>query len=75
MKIYNIYQAKTMLSQLLREALSGEEVIISKSDVPLVKLVLIEKESPARRIGSLKSQIEISEDFNEELEDFKAYRP
>ena len=38
-----VHAAKTQLSQLIEAALQGEEVIIARGDIPVVKLVPIKK--------------------------------
>ena len=38
MKTYNIYHAKTHLSQLLEEVQAGEEVVIAKNGKPIADL-------------------------------------
>ena len=52
----NIHEAKTNLSKLIEKARSGDEVIIAKAGVPMVKLVPVD---PPRRpvFGSAKGQI------------------
>ncbi len=42
MKIVNIHDAKTTLSELIRSAEQGEEVVIARCGVPVVRLVAIE---------------------------------
>ena len=37
--VYNIYEAKTNLSELVERAVAGEEIIIAKAGVPKVRLV------------------------------------
>lgn len=71
----NIHQAKTHLSSLIEQALSGEEVIIARGNKPLVKLVLLNELKPQRRLGTAKGQIVIADDFDEPLDDFKDYMP
>jgi len=39
MKQVNIHEAKTTLSQLIAEAERGEEVVIARNGVPVVRLV------------------------------------
>ena len=39
MKIVNIHEAKTTLSQLLESVIAGDEVIISKAGKPLARLI------------------------------------
>lgn len=73
MKKVSIHQAKTNLSKLIQEVLGGEEVVIAKGNRPVVKLVMLEQQEGRRRIGSLKGKIEVSDDFDDELSDFKEY--
>ena len=73
MKKYTIYQAKSQLSKLLRQALNGEEVIISNRNNPLVRLTVIEKPDRKKLLGMFKGKISISKDFNETPKDFKDY--
>ncbi len=69
----SIWQAKTNLSQLIQKALNGEEVIISKRDKSLVKLVPIKGEVKKRLLGLFEGKIWMSDDFNEIPEDFEEY--
>lgn len=71
----NIHEAKTHLSKLIELVLKGEEVIIARGNKPVAKLVLINTLKPKRKIGSAKGQINIAEDFDEPVEDFKEYMP
>ena len=77
MIIANMYEAKTRLSQLVQQALDGEEVILAKAGKPLVKLVPTEQKKI--KFGLMKGKIKIADDFNkssEELEEmFKEYLP
>lgn len=68
----NIHQAKTNLSKLIKKVVNGEEVIIAKGNIPLVKLVGLSKQKSKRKIGSAHG-ITISPSFDEPLEDFKDY--
>jgi prevent-host-death family protein len=43
--IYNLYEAKTRLSNLIARAAKGEEILIAKSGVPLAKLVPLPKQT------------------------------
>lgn len=71
-KQVNIYEAKTHLSRLLQEALDGEEVIIARDGVPLVRLVPISR--PRQSILGLIPEAWMSDDFDEPLEEFAEYR-
>ncbi len=66
--IINISEAKANLSKLVDMAYHGEEVIISKNNLPLVELV-IHKPKAKRKLGLLTGQINIPDNFLEEDED------
>jgi prevent-host-death family protein len=63
--IYNLYQAKTALSDLVDRAARGEEVVIAKNGKPMVRLVPATR--PVRRPGAWKGQIRIARDFDAPL--------
>ncbi|EUC00469.1 prevent-host-death family protein [Rhizobium sp. CF080] len=78
MKTVNIHEAKTHLSRLVEEAANGEAFVIAKAGKPMVKVVPLEEvpsEEPKkkRRIGFLKGQISVPDDFDtmfaKEIED------
>ena len=69
----NVHYAKTNLSKLIQKVVEGEDVVIARGNKPIVKLVLIDKFKPKRRLGTAKGKIKISDDFDEPLEDFKEY--
>ncbi|MCL0069522.1 type II toxin-antitoxin system Phd/YefM family antitoxin [Dehalococcoidia bacterium] len=68
-------EAKVRLAELIDEAAYGEEVVITKSDGTAYKIVPIKQSRPYPKFGSAKGLIEISDDFDEPLEDFKDYMP
>jgi prevent-host-death family protein len=61
----NIHAAKTHLSALVEKAAAGEPFIIAKAGRPLVVVSPFEKPKPPSRIGFLKGQISVPEDFNQ----------
>ncbi len=68
MKPVNIYDAKTRFSQLVDKAASGEDVIISRSGKPLVRLTRLEGEQKPRiKFGVLKGKMRIAADFDAAL--------
>ena len=73
MKVVTIHQAKTNLSKLIQEALSGEDIIISKGTEPLIKLVVIQKKRK-RSFELFKGKVKIAKDFDRELSDFDEYQ-
>lgn len=73
MKTFSIYEAKTNLSKLIRDVLSGKRIVIAKAKEPLVELVPFRQKKKTHRIGWYKNAIQISDDFDAPLEDFKEY--
>jgi prevent-host-death family protein len=71
MKSVNIHDAKTHLSALIAAVEAGEEVIISRANKPVAKLVAVEsKPVKKRQFGLHKGNvIHISDDFDEPLPD------
>ena len=68
MKI-GIHEAKTKLSKLIPAVLSGEEVIITKSGCPLVKLVPFKKSGGKRKLGVYSGKMTFCESFDAPLPD------
>lgn len=69
----NIHDAKTHLSKLIERAVAGEDVIIAKAGKPLVRLTALEPPPRKSRIGFLKGQVTVPDDFDtmfqEEIEE------
>ena len=57
-----VFEAKAKLSKLIERALSGELIIISRGNVPVVKLTPIARSS-GRRFGAMKGRARVTEDF------------
>ena len=68
-------EAKVQLAELINQAAYGEEVVITRDDGTAFKIVPISPNKPYPRFGSAKGLIEMSDDFDEPLDDFKAYMP
>jgi prevent-host-death family protein len=73
MEIIGLYEAKTRLSELVRDALDGEDVIISRHGKPTVRLVPVEKAERVRELGFFTGTVTIAADFDETPEDFGDY--
>jgi len=63
MKIYNIHEAKTHMSRLVDLACAGDSFMIAKAGLPKVKVIAADSPSSKKRIGFLKGQISIPNDF------------
>ena len=66
----NIHEAKTHLSALIEKAANGEPFVIAKSGKPMVKVIPFSSpKNNIRRVGFLKGQIKIPEDFDQMFND------
>lgn len=64
----------TQLHDLIESVVNGEEVIFTKDDLPVAKLIAVRNGKPQPKFGSAKGMFSMAEDFNEPLEDFDEYR-
>ncbi|GHU06622.1 antitoxin [Betaproteobacteria bacterium] len=66
MQTYNIHEAKTHLSKLVEQAALGESFVIAKAGKPMVKVMALDAPEPAqkRRVGFLKGQVRVPDDFD-----------
>lgn len=71
---FTVHEAKTNLSKLIRLALAGEEVIIARGNVPVVRLTPVTEEKPQRQLGIAEGfVIYMADDFDAPLDDFAEY--
>lgn len=77
MATVSIEEAQSRLPDLIEALAPGEELVITKDQLPVAKLAKSESPPIARRprkAGSAKDTIHwMSPDFDEPLEDFKEY--
>ncbi len=64
MEIANIHEAKSQLSKLIEHAMSGDEVIIVKAGLPMVRLVPVHTDHSPRLGGQWKGRVRIADDFD-----------
>ncbi|HYC92319.1 MAG TPA: type II toxin-antitoxin system prevent-host-death family antitoxin [Thermoanaerobaculia bacterium] len=64
MNTVNIHEAKTQLSRLVERAAKGESFVIAKAGKPLVKVAALDAPAAPRRLGFLKGEIEVPDDFD-----------
>ena len=71
MRQINIHEAKTHLSRLVEEAAGGEAFVIAKAGKPMVKVTAIGPTAKKRvsRLGFLKGQFTVPDDFDRMFED------
>jgi prevent-host-death family protein len=68
----NLYEAKTRLSELIREAMAGEEVVIARHGKPVARLIPYRR-SESVSPGFLKGKVRWSDDFDAPLDDLADY--
>lgn len=65
-----MHEAKTTLSRLVDAAQAGEDVVITRSGEPVVRLQAVRRPSSRKELlGLYAGQIRIAEDFDELPED------
>jgi prevent-host-death family protein len=69
MKTVNLHAAKTHLSRLVDEAVSGKEVVIAKAGKPMVRLVPVAPNRRRTGFGEDRGKIWIADDFDAPLPD------
>ena len=62
-----IHFAKTNLSRLIERACAGEDVVIHRGPVPVVRLVPVDRQPPSRAFGALKGKVSVPASFFEPL--------
>ena len=65
MKIYSVTDAKAKFSQVVESVLQGEEVIVTKMGKPAVKISAYEPTVESKRLGLMKGQATIPDDFSQ----------
>ena len=62
----NVGEAKALFSQLVDEAARGGRFVIAKAGKPMVKVIALAAPEPAhaKRLGFLKSEFEVPDDFD-----------
>lgn len=68
MVTFNVHDAKTHLSRLLRRVEAGEEIVIARGGRPVARLVSVEK-ARARVLGRDRGAFVVPEDFDAPLPD------
>jgi antitoxin (DNA-binding transcriptional repressor) of toxin-antitoxin stability system len=66
-KPVSVHAAKTNLSRLIERACAGEEVIIARGKVPVVRLVPVGQKPAVRQFGAMKGRARTTKAFFESL--------
>ena len=67
--IINTYEAKAKLSDLVRRARNGEEIVIAQAGVPMVRLVPVRSEVNRSRLGLDLAAFAVPSTFDDPLLD------
>ena len=70
---FNIAEAKAHFSELVQKAMLGEEVVISKDNTPVAKLIPFAPSGRPRKPGSAKGRVRMAPDFEATPEDFREF--
>lgn len=72
MKSVSIHEAKTHLSQLIREVEAGETIVVARGRTPVARLVPFQ--AGRRRFDGAADVVRrMDDDFDEPLDDFAPY--
>lgn len=69
----NIADAKARLSELIDDALGGEEIVIARRNVPLVKLTVVAKPARRPKFGMLAGVVRMTDDFDAPVPELAEY--
>jgi prevent-host-death family protein len=61
-----MHEAKTQLSQLVKRAEAGEEIVLARNGKPVARLVPVASTNSLAAVhGALRGRIQIADDFDE----------
>lgn len=66
-RIVNMHEARSRLSSLVADVISGEEVVIAKAGKPVARLVPMNPVRRPRRLGALAGKFSVSLNFDDPL--------
>lgn len=70
-----LQNASVQFAEIFEDVAHGDEVRIRRDDGKIFKIVLVQAQTPVPKFGSARGLIEIADDFDEPLEDFREYMP
>jgi len=71
--VVNMRDARSSLSRLVKRAASGEEILIANRGKPMAMLIRIPQRRAKLRWDIFKGKIEMTDDFDAPLGEFKNY--
>jgi len=73
MRQVTIEEAGSRLQELVEAAIQGEQILLTKDGTQTVQLVPVALRKRSPFFGSARGLVEIAEDFDAPLDDFKEY--
>lgn len=73
MHVVDVAQAEARFAELLGRVQAGEEVLLTRADEPVARLLPAGSSSRRPRFGAAKGLLHVRDDFDEPLEDFAPY--
>jgi prevent-host-death family protein len=70
-EMVTVTEAKEQLSRLIERVADGEEIVIRRGAHPVAKLTRYDAPATPRRMGNLRGQIWMSDDFDEPDEEIE----
>jgi prevent-host-death family protein len=74
MQLIDVQEAQATLPQLLEAACNGEEIVITRADQPVARLVRAAEYEGRLRHGSAQGLVTMREDFDAPLEGLTDYQ-
>jgi antitoxin (DNA-binding transcriptional repressor) of toxin-antitoxin stability system len=75
MATVTIEEARAMLDKLIHDLTPGEELVITKNDRPVAKLVATPPDTrPVPKLGTQRGSVLSMEHFDDPLEEFEEYK-
>jgi prevent-host-death family protein len=65
-KVVNMHEAKTNLSQLIEQVERGEEIVLARAGKPVARIVAL-RATERRQLGQWKGRVRMSDDFDAPL--------
>jgi prevent-host-death family protein len=75
MTTVTLAEAQAHLPELVEKVAAGEEIVITRDDTPVARLVSSRPLRKPRQPGNCKGMLTIISDDDEHLEHFKEYMP
>lgn len=66
MKIVNMHEAKSTLSQLVEQAERGEEILLARAGEPVARIVAL-RPGGRRQLGAWRGRVRVADDFDAPL--------